>query len=167
MALSAGVAAVWLQKWGRDKLIADLGNNETLQERFRYWAIKTATPMKTLPRSMGAGVIDSYQLIKTSPWSSSFTQEDSQQSVSSSLGEDALEIISEADDTDIQTQETRDIELIAASDIEDVANEIIWIGLLERHGRIQNDWTSESLPPLSSKLQARVEKIPALGRLLP
>lgn len=167
VALSAGVAAVWLQKWGRDKLIADLGNNETLQERFRYWAIKTATPMKTLPRSMGAGVIDSYQLIKTSPWSSSFTQEDSQQSVSSSLGEDALEIISEADDTDIQTQETRDIELIAASDIEDVANEIIWIGLLERHGRIQNDWTSESLPPLSSKLQARVEKIPALGRLLP
>ena len=167
VALSAGVAAVWLQKWGRDNLIADLSNNETLQERFRYWSIKTAAPMKTLPRSMGAGVIDAYKLIKTPPWSSSFTQESSLQSVSSSLGEDALEIISEVDDGEIQTQNTSDTELIAANDIEDVANEIIWRGLLDRHGRNQSDWTPESLPPLSSKLQVRVEKIPALGRLLP
>ena len=115
---------------------------------------------------MGAGVIDAYKLIKTPPWSSSFTQESSLQSVSSSLGEDALEIISEVDDGEIQTQNTSDTELIAANDIEDVANEIIWRGLLDRHGRNQSDWTPESLPPLSSKLQVRVEKIPALGSCL-
>ena len=160
------MAAARLQKWGRDNLIADLREKETLQERFRACAIDTAKPRKSLPPSMGAGVIDAKKLIETPPWKASFPlfREPEPDQI---LGESAHEILIELDTNILQSQDVQPGDLLNPEHIDSVANEIIWRCFLYEKNVNQPDWDVDNLPPLSTKLSKLADSIPELQKFLP
>ena len=65
VAVTAGVAALWLAHHGRTSLIATLGPNETLQDRFRALAKSSARrPRMWDPNNFGAGIVDAEALLR-------------------------------------------------------------------------------------------------------
>jgi serine protease len=68
VALSAGIAALWLAHHGRDHLISLLEPGETLSARYRALLAATArVPEGFDTASFGAGVIDADRLLATDP----------------------------------------------------------------------------------------------------
>ena len=68
VALTAGVAALWLAHHGRNALVADLAWNETLQDRFRSLLKQTANrPGGWDGRRFGAGIVDADALLRQGP----------------------------------------------------------------------------------------------------
>lgn len=69
VALTAGVAALWLAHWGRDALIASLAPGDKLQDLFRRLLKGTARQVPGLPeQGMGSGVVDALALLQTDPF---------------------------------------------------------------------------------------------------
>ncbi|WP_046865998.1 S8 family peptidase [Microvirga massiliensis] len=65
VALSAGAAAAWLAHYGRDELIKSLRKQETLQDRFRAIAQRTADPHTVCdPGRFGAGILNVRSLLE-------------------------------------------------------------------------------------------------------
>ena len=69
VAVTAGVAALWLAHHGRSTLVASLKQNETLQDRFRTLLNQTSRRREdgTWFEGMGHGIVDAEQLVKTDP----------------------------------------------------------------------------------------------------
>jgi len=68
VALTAGVAALWLAHHGRDALVATLGPGERLQDRFRALARQAARrPPGWNDRDYGAGIVDAHALLQVGP----------------------------------------------------------------------------------------------------
>jgi Subtilase family len=68
VALTAGVAAVWLAHHGRAALLATLGPGERLQDRFRGLLRQTARrPPGWREREYGAGIVDAHALLQAGP----------------------------------------------------------------------------------------------------
>jgi subtilase family protein len=69
VALTAGVAALWLAHFGRDNLIARLIPGETLQARFCRMLMASARRVPQLDDDgMGAGVVDARALLELDPF---------------------------------------------------------------------------------------------------
>jgi len=69
VAISAGIAALWLERFGRDALIANLAPGESLMQRFRTMAKRTATPGPNWKKhELGAGIINAHKLLHTYPF---------------------------------------------------------------------------------------------------
>lgn len=68
VALTAGVAALWLAHHGRAALIASLGPGERLQDRFRRLLMETARqPAGWNAEEYGTGIVDAEALLKRGP----------------------------------------------------------------------------------------------------
>jgi hypothetical protein len=68
VAMTAGVAALWLAHHGRDKLINGLNSGETLQERFRALLKATArVPPVWDSSKLGAGIVNAHDLLLRDP----------------------------------------------------------------------------------------------------
>lgn len=68
VAMTAGVAALWLAHYGRDNLINSLNSGETLQERFRALLKATARePAQWDSDKLGAGIVDAEALLMRDP----------------------------------------------------------------------------------------------------
>jgi hypothetical protein len=68
VALTAGVAAVWLAHHGRAALVASLGPGERLQDRFRGLLRRTARrPSGWRESEYGAGIVDAHALLQAGP----------------------------------------------------------------------------------------------------
>lgn len=68
VALTAGVAALWLAHHGRSALIASLGPGERLQDRFRRLVMQTARrPVNWTDGELGAGIVDAEALLRHGP----------------------------------------------------------------------------------------------------
>ncbi|MEM9670430.1 MAG: S8 family serine peptidase [Pseudomonadota bacterium] len=77
VALVAGVAALWLAHHDRDKLIKSLGQDETLQDRFRSLLRSTArrpSHGQWNSSEYGAGIVDAEALLKASPKAQAATE---------------------------------------------------------------------------------------------
>lgn len=71
VALSAGIAALWLDHWGRDKLIQEARRRGvSLQVLFREAVKQTAHRPSGFHKGLGAGVIDAEALLSRDPFSS-------------------------------------------------------------------------------------------------
>lgn len=69
VALTAGVAALWLAHWGRDNLIAGLTPGDKLQHLFRRLLMATARHVSQLDgKGMGAGVVNARALLEHDPF---------------------------------------------------------------------------------------------------
>lgn len=68
VALVAGIAALWLQKHGRSKLIESLGAHENLIHLFRRKLGETARTMPPLGSGTGKGIVDALELLESDPW---------------------------------------------------------------------------------------------------
>lgn len=69
VAMTAGAAACWLAHYDRDKLISDLEQGTTLQDRFRRMLALTArVPSGFDTRDFGAGIFDSDKMLSTDPF---------------------------------------------------------------------------------------------------
>lgn len=69
VALSAGIAALWLEHFGREALIANLAPGESLMQRFRTMAKRTATPGPDWQNhKLGEGIINAEKLLETNPF---------------------------------------------------------------------------------------------------
>jgi lambda repressor-like predicted transcriptional regulator len=68
VALTAGVAALWLAHHGRAALVATLGPGERLHDRFRALLRQTARrPPGWKEREYGAGIVDAHALLQAGP----------------------------------------------------------------------------------------------------
>jgi serine protease len=68
VAMTAGIAALWLAFHGRDALIAQLPPGRTLQDQFRRLLRRSAhTPDGFDTRKYGAGIVDALALLKLDP----------------------------------------------------------------------------------------------------
>lgn len=63
VALTAGVAALWLERHGRDALINQLEDGETLMDMFREAITATARTTPPLGDNMGSGIVDALALL--------------------------------------------------------------------------------------------------------
>lgn len=69
VALTAGVAALWLEHFGRDALIGSLVKGETLLQRFRTCIkISAQIPTDWPTKKMGAGIVDAHKLLSLDPF---------------------------------------------------------------------------------------------------
>lgn len=77
VALTAGVAALWLACHGRDALIASLAPGETLQSRFRAVLQETARRPAGAwdAANYGPGIVDAEALLRADPFASRFAGE--------------------------------------------------------------------------------------------
>jgi len=65
VALSAGIAALWLERHGRDQLIEGLESHETLQSRFIHAVQQSAQVFPDWPsNTMGDGIINAFGLME-------------------------------------------------------------------------------------------------------
>lgn len=74
VALTAGVAALWLAHFDRQKLIDSLNPGETLQERFRAHLKNTARIPNNWNFNFGAGIVNAEELLKADALNSPTTE---------------------------------------------------------------------------------------------
>jgi hypothetical protein len=79
VAMTAGIAALWLAFHGRDRLIAELPGGRTLQEQFRRLLRRAVQkPPGFDTRKFGAGIVDALALLQLDPasaWQQSGAEE--------------------------------------------------------------------------------------------
>jgi len=164
VALSAGVASLWLEKHGRSTLIKSLGKNETLQDRFRSVAKATAQQAPKIPRSLGAGFLDANALMQTSS-AKGFGAATTRTGAGNIIEKDALAMLTGSSNKSFGASSTGKAK-ITHSDLEDVAGEVIWRVLLEARARSEQG-RSEPLPPKSERLSIRLSNVPNLSVWVP
>lgn len=151
VALSAGVAALWLERHGRDSLIKSLTKGETLQEKFKEQVALTARKAPKIPKSLGAGIINAVSLMELKS-SKSFAASGARTVGGNVVEQDALAMLTAAGDKTFGAASTKRAK-IDQFDLEGVAGEVIWRVLLEARGRSLRGRAPE-LPPMSERLQA-------------
>ena len=164
VALSAGVAALWLQKHGRTKLIKSLSKGQTLQDKFRALAQKTAEKAPKIPKSLGAGIIDADALLKAKI-SSSFSAASTRTDGGNVIEKDVLAMLTASDNKSFGASSTG-LAKVSHTDLDGIAGEVMWRVLLEARGRSMPGRSAE-LPPKSERLTAKLVSSPNLEVWIP
>lgn len=166
VALSAGVAALWLQRHGRDALIQGLKPGDTLQSLF--WKLARDTAIKgTLPKSMGAGLLQAHRLLDEpiSDRPEIMAASSIRSEPGSSLSQDTLAILTGSDEADFGSASIH-AESADAGEIEPVALEIMWRIFLEARQKSLSD-PAPPLPPRSEMLSRFCAENARIGPRVP
>lgn len=167
VALTAGVAALWLEKHGKETLRKSLAPGDTVQERFRRSAIETVTKVPDLPTDkMGAGVLNALDLMDvhdTPPGVQLMAAKPDADAPT--WGAAALSLLTAQDDpSDAEMDFAKGLPDNDA--LESVSLEIIWRTMIEAKRRVSSKELS-TLPPVSERLEEQIKANPLLADLTP
>jgi hypothetical protein len=161
VALTAGVAALWLERFDRDALIKSLTKGETLQDRFRKLVRQTARKSTNLPKSMGAGIVDAEALLASDPFAAASFESASAEDGIDDLFEESMAMVSGQGDAFAAAETPADVKTALAP----IALEVQWRELLEEYNLSQS--IPRPMPPDSDRLaQVRAEN-PNLADMIP
>lgn len=158
VALTAGVAALWLEEHGRDYLISQLAPGESLMDMFRISIKESARKIPPLGDRMGSGIVDAEALLQFDVK----TRRTIAQSASiedDSLVDHTIELLGE-----LGASEDIGIDLTSSEFKRRIAPVALEIQTLILKQALR-DWELHSAPiKLSSKAQAFLESYPMIQR---
>lgn len=138
VALSAGVAALWIAHFGYQKLIDDLNQGESLLDRFRNSVMSTANvPPGWNGNDFGAGIIDAEKLLRGGH--ASLPQEDVTEELSKKdadiIADAAKQILGEVIVFDEEINSCNINDIFKNIDFDRFGLEIIWLVM-----RLRQNW---------------------------
>ena len=160
VALTAGVAALWLAHHGRQKLIDSLAPGEKLQDRFaRLLSLTARVPAQWNSREFGAGIVNAIALLKAGPGSPSPRGAPAGGLEARIVGPRGTPLSAD------QAEAAKDLMIELAGGVEAIADEsmlkrhgleLIWLALQQRRSLGRLESVPVSLP--SSSLLIELEK---------
>jgi serine protease len=166
VALLAGIAALWLERFGRDELLRQArAEGLTLQEFFRN-AVRAAAERGQLPRSMGAGLVNTETLLAALPfWVPAAASAERRTAPDNRLALDTMAMLTASEDADFGMARAGGTEADLEA-LEPVALEAMTRVLIEAQ-QAASTAPLQPLPAESQAIRAYRTEHPAIGVLIP
>jgi hypothetical protein len=163
VALTAGVAALWLERNGRDKLINSLSREDKLMDLFRREIRRTSRqPTPPLGDEMGKGIVNAHALLSADPFSTSPSLQSEPDRDEDAPFEHLMDMLVErgfVSEDDLQTAKAG-----TYSRLEAVAQELQYVLLATSWNEMGPGGIEQ--PALSMALREALDDIPALESLM-